>query len=257
MTHEAITVHSLLDNKRLVAFDLDGTLVDSVPDLAAALEQTLAAEGLARPTRQAVAGWVGNGVPKLVERGLAWALEQPVDELDETLKTRAQAAFMAHYGAAPYRLTQLYPGVTDTLSALGQAGFVRVLITNKPERFIAPLLAHFGLEEAFALCLGGDSLARKKPDPLPLTYAAATFGVPPAACVMVGDSRHDMGAGRAAGFATAGLTYGYNHGEPIARSEPDALLDSLAELLSPTSAPPSASHSNSCSTSHATRTVRR
>lgn len=225
-------MHSLLDEKRLVAFDLDGTLIDSVPDLAAALARAFNEEGLTPPGVDAVSGWVGNGAQVLVERALAWAFDAPENVLDEALKARVYAAFLRHYGEAPHRLTQLYPGVAETLAALDHAGFVLVLITNKPERFIAPLLRHFALNDTFSLCLGGDTLARKKPDPLPLVHAAAHFGVPASACVMVGDSRHDMAAGKAAGFATVAMTYGYNHGEPISQSAPDALLDSLAELLS-------------------------
>lgn len=231
-------LHELLTGKRLIALDLDGTLIDSVPDLAAALVRALNDEGLAVPAQEEVSHWVGNGTRKLVERGLAWALDTPVEVVDEALAARVYAAFMDYYGDVPHRLTRLYPDVAKTLFALKDAGFLLVLVTNKPERFIAPLLEHFAVNEAFSLCLGGDSLARKKPDPLPLNHAAAHFGVPAGACVMVGDSRHDMAAGKAAGFATAALTYGYNHGEPISESAPDALLDSLSELLS-TSARPS------------------
>lgn len=230
-------MHSLLDKKRLVAFDLDGTLIDSVPDLAAALARAFNEEGLTPPSVEAVSGWVGNGAKVLVTRALGWAFDVPENMLDEALVERVYAAFLRHYGDAPHRLTQLYPGVADTLKALDQAGFVLVLITNKPEHFIAPLLNHFALDACFSLRFGGDSLARKKPDPLPLVHAAAHFGIPASACVMVGDSRHDMAAGKAAGFATVALTYGYNHGEPISQSAPDALLDSLAELLS-TAVPP-------------------
>lgn len=106
-----------------------------------------------------------------------------------------------------------------------------MLITNKPERFIAPILDHFNLNACFALCLGGDSLAEKKPSPLPLLYAAKAYGVAPTECLMVGDSRHDIAAGKAAGFTTLALPYGYNHGEPISHSGPDAVLTSLAELI--------------------------
>lgn len=225
-------MHPLLDEKRLIAFDLDGTLIDSVPDLAAALARAFDEEGLTPPALEAVSGWVGNGAQVLVERALGWAFDTPENALDEALKERVYAAFLRYYGEAPHRLTRLYPGVAETLAAFARAGFVLVLVTNKPERFIAPLLRHFGLDAYFPLCLGGDTLARKKPDPLPLLHAAAHFDVPASACMMVGDSRHDMAAGKAAGFATAALTYGYNHGEPISLSAPDVLLDSLTDLLS-------------------------
>ncbi|MCB8888598.1 phosphoglycolate phosphatase [Vreelandella malpeensis] len=221
-------MHNILSGKRLVAFDLDGTLIDSVPDLAAGLQAALAELGLPRPDDVQVADWVGNGAAKLVERGLAWALgESPSPELQEA----GLAAFMRHYGAAPFARTVLHEGVAATLTALEERGFRLALITNKPERFIAPILGHFGLLEHFALCIGGDSLAEKKPSPLPLLYVANALGVEPRACVMVGDSRHDIQAGQAAGFATVALPYGYNHGEPIEASRPDACIDSLAALL--------------------------
>jgi phosphoglycolate phosphatase len=224
-------VNSKLKGKRLVAFDLDGTLIDSVPDLTVALQKTLEDQNLVVPQESHVRDWVGNGVPVLVERALTWALnESPC----EKRQARSCHGFLAHYAKAPSRLTRLYPGAVEVLSALKDAGFTLVLITNKPEAFIAPILEHFGLSDYFALCLGGDSLARKKPDPLPLLHAAQSVGVPADVCAMVGDSRHDIGAGKAAGFTTFALPYGYNHGEPISNSHPDVLLDSLNDLISST-----------------------
>lgn len=222
------TLHSALKGKRLIAFDLDGTLIDSVPDLAVAVAGALNELGLPQPNELEVRDWVGNGAPVLVERALTWTLQAaPEPELQE----RAYNAFMGHYGAAPNTLTTLYPGVQQTLQALHTYGLTLVLITNKPERFIEPLLSHFKLLEYFTLWIGGDSLAEKKPHPLPLLHAAKACQVSPAECVMVGDSRHDIAAGKAAGFTTLALPYGYNHGEPIEESDPDQVLTSLTELL--------------------------
>ena len=220
--------HPVLQGKRLIAFDLDGTLIDSVPDLAAAVARTLSELDLPEPNETKVRDWVGNGAPVLVERALTWALQAPPEP---SLQQRAYDAFMGHYGAAPNALTTLYPGVKQALEALYQQGLTLVLITNKPERFIEPLLNHFELLNYFTLCLGGVSLAEKKPHPLPLLHAAHHCQIPPAECVMVGDSRHDMAAGKAAGFTTLALPYGYNHGEPIENSHPDLVLSSLTELL--------------------------
>lgn len=221
-------LHSVLHGKRLIAFDLDGTLIDSVPDLAAAVARTLKDLDLPSPGEADVRDWVGNGAPVLVERALAWALQATPEP---SLQQRAYDAFMVHYGAAPNTLTTLYPGVQQTLKILHQHGLTLVLITNKPERFIEPLLSHFELLAYFTLWIGGDSLAEKKPHPLPLLHAAQHCQIPPAECVMVGDSRHDMAAGKAAGFTTLALPYGYNHGEPIENSHPDLVLTSLTELL--------------------------
>ncbi len=106
------------------------------------------------------------------------------------------------------------------------------LITNKPERFIAPILSHFGVLALFTSTVGGDSLAEKKPSPLPLLHVAHTLDIAPSASVMVGDSRHDIAAGKAAGFTTVALPYGYNHGDPIEQSHPDLIVASLRELVS-------------------------
>ncbi|MEH6642480.1 phosphoglycolate phosphatase [Vreelandella glaciei] len=221
-------LHTILQGKRLVAFDLDGTLIDSVPDLSSAVGKMLNDLDLPEPGEAKVRDWVGNGAPVLVERALAWALQ---DTPEPKRQQRAYDAFMAHYGAAPNTLTTLYPGVKQALRALHQQGMTLVLITNKPERFIEPLLKHFELRDFFTLWVGGDSLAEKKPHPLPLLHAAQHCQIPPAECVMVGDSRHDIAAGKAAGFTTLALPYGYNHGEPIENSHPDLVLGSLTELL--------------------------
>lgn len=221
-------MHPLLHGKRLIAFDLDGTLIDSVPDLTVAVAHALADQRLTMPTAENVRDWVGNGAAVLVERALTWALGTPPDAI---LFNRAYAGFLRYYAAAPNQLTALYPGAEQALTTLREAGYILVLITNKPECFIAPILDHFGLKACFTLCLGGDSLAEKKPSPLPLLHAANACNVMPAECMMVGDSRHDIAAGKAAGFTTLALPYGYNHGEPISHSGPDAILASLAELI--------------------------
>ncbi|MBB3190816.1 phosphoglycolate phosphatase [Halomonas cerina] len=221
-------MHPLLFGIRLVVFDLDGTLVDSVPDLAAAVDATLADLGLPPPGAARVRDWVGNGSLKLMERALADARGVAPDE---ALLARAHDGFLAHYGRAPSARTRLYPGVREGLAALHGRGLPLALVTNKPSAFIAPILAGVGLEAYFGLCLGGDSLARKKPDPAPLRHAAAHFEVAPAASLMVGDSRHDIAAGKAAGFRTLALPYGYNHGEPVADSRPDGIVESLADLV--------------------------
>lgn len=218
----------MLQGKRLLAFDLDGTLIDSVPDLAVAVARTLSELALPMPGETEVRGWVGNGAPVLVERALTWARKAAPDPV---LQQRAYEAFMHHYGAASNTLTTLYPGVKQALQALYQHGLTLVLITNKPERFIEPLLTHFELLDYFTLLIGGDSLAEKKPHPLPLLHAAQHCQIAPDECVMIGDSRHDMAAGKAAGFTTLALPYGYNHGEPIENSHPDLVLSSLTELL--------------------------
>lgn len=221
-------MHRMLEGIALVAFDLDGTLIDSVPDLALAVDAALADLELPAVGEARVRDWVGNGSLVLMERALRHALER---DPDRALLERAHAAFLAHYGRDPGNHTRLYPGVREALDALRDRGLPLALVTNKPSAFIAPILEAFGLEGHFGLCLGGDSLTQKKPDPTPLRHVAAHFGVSPSACLMVGDSRHDIEAGRAAGFRTLAVPYGYNHGEPVRDSAPDGVVESLAELV--------------------------
>ncbi|MCC5881120.1 MAG: phosphoglycolate phosphatase [Halomonas sp.] len=221
-------MHPILSGIRLVSFDLDGTLIDSVPDLAAAVDASLAELELPLAGETRVRDWVGNGSLVLMERALAFARQEVPDA---QILARAHTAFLEHYGRDPGSRTSLYPGVRECLDALRDRELTLTLITNKPAAFIQPILEQFGLERYFALCLGGDSLPQKKPDPAPLRHVAERFDRAPAACLMVGDSRHDVAAGHAAGFRTLAVTYGYNHGEPIGDSRPDALVDSLAELV--------------------------
>ncbi|WP_048308817.1 phosphoglycolate phosphatase [Halomonas sp. PR-M31] len=221
-------MHSCLEGIRLVAFDLDGTLIDSVPDLAAAVDVMLIERELAPAGAALVRDWVGNGSRKLIERALRYATGSVPDE--STLDT-AHTAFLEHYARAPHTRTRVYPRVKEALAALKQQGLILVLVTNKPHAFVAPILDAFDLADYFELTLGGDSLAQKKPDPAPLLYMANQFGVPGEQCLMIGDSRHDMEAGKRAGFRTLAVPYGYNHGEPIIASKPDLIVESLGELV--------------------------
>lgn len=220
-------MHSILQGKRLIAFDLDGTLIDSVPDLAVAVQKALQELALVAPDENSVRDWVGNGAYVLMERALHWALNETPDD---TLQQAAYAAFMRHYAAAPNRLTKLYPGVAQALPALKREGYHLALITNKPERFIAPILGHFEVLPLFTICIGGDTLSEKKPSPAPLIHVSNQLDIAPSSCVMIGDSQHDIVAGKAAGFTTIALPYGYNHGEPIESSQPDLLIASLPDL---------------------------
>ncbi|KAA0012509.1 phosphoglycolate phosphatase [Billgrantia pellis] len=221
-------MHPMLADIRLICFDLDGTLVDSVPDLSAAVDAVLADFELPPAGEAKVRDWVGNGSRKLVERALADAMGTPPSL--ERLEL-GHARFLQHYGCDPTARTRLYPGVREALDALREEGRILAVVTNKPFALIQPILSAFGLDDHFALCLGGDSLPQKKPDPAPLWHVAERFGQPVSACLMVGDSRHDVEAGRAAGFRTLAVPYGYNHGEPVRDSRPDGMVESLAELV--------------------------
>lgn len=212
-------------SSRAVLFDLDGTLLDTVPDIAAAVDRTLLDLGLPAAGLQRVRGWVGNGAGKLLERALHHAGADAA-----ALHERALQRFLRHYGEEFTARSQPYPGTLDALQALGARGLRLAVCTNKPSAFVRPLLEHFGMARYFGLSLGADELPQKKPHPAPLLHIAAAFGLAPAQCLMVGDSINDVEAARAAQMPVAAVSYGYNHGGPIADSQPDVVIDSLAEL---------------------------
>lgn len=210
-----------------ILFDLDGTLVDSVPDLARCVNAALASVGHAAADQDRVRGWVGNGAARLLHRALTG---YPEGVAPVALHGQALAAFNAHYAAEPCRDSRLYPGVATTLAALAGAGIRLGCVTNKPQRFVQPLLAALGLGECFAIIIGGDSTARLKPDPLPVLAALSGLGVAAERCLLVGDSHIDMAAGRAAGVATVAVTYGYDRSCDFAAAGAVAVFDRLTDL---------------------------
>ncbi len=212
---------------RLVLLDLDGTLVDTVPDLATCVDAMLAE--LDRPPRgeAKVREWVGNGIERLVKRALT---DSQDGEPDPCLFQRALPRFMALYARHASDRSRPYPGAEDLLAFFEARRIPRVCVTNKASRYTEALLSDLGWLSRFDLVLSGDSLARKKPDPLPLLHAGEHFGVAPDKSLMVGDSKNDVAAARAAGIPIVCVSYGYNHGEDIGAARPDVVIDSLDEL---------------------------
>lgn len=209
----------------LVIFDLDGTLVDSVSDIAEALNLTLRDCGLAQVDELIVRGWVGEGVRTLVQTALSEAGDaRPLDEV--------MPGFMRHYGETLLHRPQLYPGVADALQTLHASRRTLAVCTNKPVRFVQPLLAHLGIEQFFSAILGGDSLPQRKPDPAPLLHLARQFNADPAHSLMVGDSATDAAAAKAAGMALAMVRYGYLRGFDPEQAGAFAVVDDLRELAS-------------------------
>lgn len=211
----------------MILIDLDGTLVDSVPDLAFSVDSMMDELGLPRRGEPAVRNWVGNGVERLVQRALVNDLD---GEPDAGLFARALPVFMRIYLENTSQRSRLYPGVHEGLDLLQAGGFRLGCVTNKAAQFTLPLLRDKGILDHFALVVSGDTLPKKKPDPAPLLHAAAELGVKPGASLMVGDSRSDVKAARSAGFHIVCMSYGYNHGEDIRDENPDAVLDRLDEL---------------------------
>ena len=213
---------------RLVMFDLDGTLVDSVPDLAAAVDEMLLSLGRPLAGREQVRNWVGNGARVLVRRALAGDLQH--EQVADADAEQALEVFLAAY-ANSHGLSAIYPGVRETLKWLKQQGIEMALITNKPERFVGPLLDDLRIGRYFRWIIGGDTLPQQKPDPTALLHVLKMAGVSPGEALFVGDSRSDVLASKAAGVACIAMSYGYNHVRPIAEESPALVIDDLRELL--------------------------
>lgn len=214
-----------LKNIKLICFDLDGTLVDSVPDLRLALNAMLDEFQLPHCHDQQIKTWVGNGLPKLVERALLHVAGKNVAQSD------ALSCFEKHYSHYLNSASCLYPDVVSTLKMLKNRGYKSALITNKAELFLPELLKHFEIAEYFDLVIGGDTLLKNKPDPMQVDFACKHFSVEKSEAVMVGDSKNDILAGQNAGLMSIALTYGYNYGEPVSLLNPDHIIDQFNELL--------------------------
>jgi len=218
---------SRLKKPELVLIDVDGTLIDSVPDLAYCADRMMLQIGLPERGEEAVRQWVGNGVEKLVKRTLVNDLN---GEPDADLFEKALPVFWGLYENNICVRSRLYDGVIEGLDYLKSRGYRLGCVTNKARSFTIPLLEQIGIAPYFDVSICGDDTARKKPDPLPLITAAGEFKVAAEDSLMLGDSKSDVQAARAAGFQIICVSYGYNHGEDIRRYEPDAVIDSMVEL---------------------------
>jgi phosphoglycolate phosphatase len=217
----------MIKKPEMVMIDLDGTLVDSVPDLAYCADAMLSKLGMPVRGEAKVRQWVGNGVDRLVKRALIDRLD---GEPDEALFAKALPIYMALYKDNISQRSRLYPGVKEGLEFLRGTGYKLGCITNKAAAFTEPLLKDLGIYDYFQIVVSGDTLPVKKPDPLPLLHAAKYFKVEPRHALMVGDSISDVKAARAAGFQIVCVSYGYNHGQDIRDAHPDAVIDSMAQL---------------------------
>ncbi|WP_263078287.1 phosphoglycolate phosphatase [Endozoicomonas sp. Mp262] len=216
----------------LVMYDLDGTLVDSVPDLAISIDKML--EDLGRPVAgiDKVRLWVGNGIPVMVKRAIADDMNghQP-GRVDQQLFEKGYERFKHHYAIEIGQHSHVYPGVMDFLETMNNQGVKQAIVTNKSEFFTEKLLQLMKIDHFFELSIGGDSLAEKKPHPMPLLHVMKHCGATTENSLMVGDSSNDIKAAKAAGVKVIGLPYGYNHGQPIEASNPDLVVKTLSELI--------------------------
>lgn len=218
------------ENKKVILFDLDGTLINSAPDLARAVNLML--HKLERNTfsEQIIHGWVGNGALMLVRRALSGNVLAD-ENMDEDFVGKALEIFFDFYSKHLCDATHTYANVPHTLHKLKKRGYRLAIVTNKPFAFVAPILEGLGLEGLFEFILGGDSLAVKKPDPEPLLNVCKTFGETVHHCLMIGDSRNDIQAANACNMHSVGVSYGYNYGQKIDVFNPTIVIDDFAELL--------------------------
>ena len=222
--------------------DLDGTLVDTLGDFEVALNRMLAELQLPPVARAFIERSVGKGSEHLIRTMLAEQMRQadptggalgpnccPATQ-PEARYEQAWRSYQTHYLAINGQFSSVYPGVVAGLQALADLGLHLVCLTNKPLAFAQPLLAAKGLAGFFRHVFGGDSFARKKPDPLPLIEACKALGTAPSRTLMVGDSSNDAAAARAAGCPVVLMTYGYNHGEPVRGVDADGYADTMTAV---------------------------
>src|SRR5579871_3120617 len=208
---------------KLVAFDLDGTLVDSASDIARAVDQSLRELGQRVYEPDQIKDWVGEGLTKLLKRALTGKMD---GEPDPALLARAREAFRDHYLKGLCIDSQLYPGAVQTLDTLAHR-YQLACITNKAMVYTEPLLKALGIQDRFQLVVGGDTAAALKPHPAPLLFAGEKLGCVPGECCMVGDSRNDILAARAAGFRAVAVSFGYRQGVDLLALGAETELNSL------------------------------
>lgn len=209
----------MLTHIRSVTIDLDGTLLDTIPDLAAAANAMLRELGLPELPEATVGTFVGRGIPNLVGRCLPG--------VDGAELLSAQAVFKRHYAVENGLRSRPYPGVLEGLAAFRDAGLRMAVITNKATAFTEPLLAATGLTPWFEFAIAGDTLPEKKPHPLPVLHACERLGSQPHENLHIGDSKHDAAAARAAGCKVLLVPYGYNEGDDVTKLECDGIVPDL------------------------------
>jgi phosphoglycolate phosphatase len=211
---------------KAVMIDLDGTLLDTAPDIAEAANRTLAELQLPVIAETELKTYIGNGVSRLIKRVLTRDMDA---EPEAGLLAKTLPIFEKHYADVVSLSSRPYPGVMDGLDELRQAGYRLACITNKAERFTLPLLRDTGMHDYFELVVSGDTLPKKKPDPLPLLYVCEKFGAAPSEMLLIGDSLNDTQAARAAGCYVFCVPYGYNRGRDVSELDQDAVVDTLVE----------------------------
>ncbi|MCV6606979.1 MAG: phosphoglycolate phosphatase [Campylobacterales bacterium] len=215
--------------KNHIIFDLDGTLVDSAADLAGAVNHTLKTIGRETFSEETIHHWVGNGVAVLVKRALSGSKEIS-DDINDNLFEEAREIFMDFYSKNLCVKGKLFEGVFETLTELSK-NYTLTIVTNKPYDFVLPILETLKIDSLIKKYLGGDSLKKKKPDPMPLEFICKKLGFKVEESVMVGDSKNDILSAKSAGMDSIGVSYGYNYGEDISIYKPEFIIDRFSEIL--------------------------
>ena len=215
-------------DKELIIFDFDGTLINSIPDLATAINKMLTHFSLPGIEIELIASFVGNGASMLVKRALNLAIQDK--QLTDDFFAEAFAFYLSAYKEVSCQKTFTYPGVSETLNYLDKKGYKMVICTNKPFDYIESILDFLSIKQYFKLWIGEDSIPEKKPHAAPLFYLAKEMNTTIEKSIMVGDSKNDILAAQNAGMNSIGVTYGYNYNENIADYKPDIVLDNFSDL---------------------------
>ncbi|WP_130803517.1 phosphoglycolate phosphatase [Acinetobacter ihumii] len=216
-----------LEQRQLILFDLDGTLVDTASDMYRSMNLTLSHLGWPKVTETQVRQWVGQGTGKLCDSVLQFLFGQIEPEKHQQLLQK----YLEVYEQELCVHSRIFDGVETFLKTCKDGQIEMACVTNKPEHLAKELLQKLGIEHYFGLVVGGDSLPLRKPDPLPLLHSMQVFHCAPPHTLMIGDSKNDIEAASRAGIDCIVVSYGYNHGENIYDSDPQQVVDRLDQLL--------------------------
>ena len=211
-----------------ILFDLDGTLVNSAPDIGNAANLSLEMLGIEPASKQQVESWIGNGIPKLVKRALTKDFN---GEPDPALFDKALPIFMQNYEQNVCVDSYLYEGVVDTLKSLHDQGYILGCVTNKAASCTLPLLAQLEIDRYFTSIVSGDTCTHKKPHPEPILFGLEEMDLPTSQCLLVGDSAHDIHAAKAAGIPAIAVNYGYSQGVDLSTESPYAIVENFVDIL--------------------------